>query len=220
MKTEIKLTGKGLAAAAAIFLGIVIAVASTIARGTGSEPLNAVAVVQNIIQEKDRIAPRELAQWIIEKRTDFDLIDIRDPWKFDDYHIPTAVNIPLADLFKPAGLARLSRGKRIVLYGDGRGHAAQAQLLLSMKGYDAYSLREGINGWWYDLMTPTSLQTAGASPSGYQQAKQVRDYFMGTPGAVVAPQAKPAIPPPVIPQQPTEQKKVPATRLKLGRGCT
>src|SRR5579875_1530724 len=114
------------------------------------------------------------------KADGFYLIDIPDPWKFYHLHNPTAVHIPLADLFKPAGLARLSRGKRIVLYGDGRGHAAQAQLLLSMKGYDAYSLREGINGWWYDLMTPTSLQTAGASPSGYQQAKQIREYFMGS----------------------------------------
>src|SRR5579884_2830465 len=111
MKTEIKLTGKGLAAAAAIALGIVIAVASTIARGTGCEPLNAGALVQNIIQEKDRIAPRELAQWIIETRTHFYLTDIRHSSKDDEDHIPTAVDTPLADLFKTAGLARLSRVK-------------------------------------------------------------------------------------------------------------
>jgi len=221
MKTEIKVTGKGLAAAAAILLGVVLAVAATIARGTGSEPLNAPALAENIIQEKDRITPRELAQWIIEKRTDYDLIDIREPWKFDDYHIPTAVNIPLGELFKPASLTRLSRSRKIVLYGDGRGQAAQAQLLLSMKGYNAYSLREGINGWWYDLMTPTSLQTAGASPSGYQQAKQIREYFMGSaPRTAGAPQARPTPSAPQLPQPPAEQRKVPATRLKLGRGCT
>ncbi len=220
MKSEIKLTGKSLAAAAALFLGVVLAVAATIARGTGSEPLNAPALVQNIVQEKDRVTPRELAQWLVEKRQDFQLIDIREPWKFDDYHIPTAINIPLAQLFSPASLKQLSRGKKIILCGDGRGHAAQAQLLLSMKGYHAYSVTEGINGWWYDLMTPTSLQTAGASPTGYQQAKQLRDYFFGSaaPAAGAAPAAPAAAPPPPPPTTP--EKKVPATRLKLGRGCT
>ena len=220
MRTEIKVTGKGLAAAAVIFLGVVLAVAATIARGTGSEPLNAPALVQGIVQEKDRVAPQELARWIVEKRTDFQLIDVRESWKFDDYHIPTAINLPLAQLFQPVGLKRLSRAKKIVLYGSGQGHAAQAQLLLSMKGYNAFSVREGINGWWYDLMPPTSLQTTGASPAGYQQAKQLRDYFMGSaaPAKGAAESVPAAAPPPPPPTTP--EKKVPATRLKLGRGCT
>ena len=220
MRTEIKVTGKGLAAAAVIFLGVVLAVAGTIARGTGSQPLNAPTLVQGIVQETDRVTPQELARWIVEKRTDFQLIDVREPWKFDDYHIPTAINIPLAQLFEPAGLKQLSRAKKTVLYGSGQGHAAQAQLLLSMKGYNVLSVREGINGWWYDLMTPTSLQTSGASPTGYQQAKQLRDYFMDSAAptkgsAESVPSAAPPPPPPSTPE-----KKVPATRLKLGRGCT
>ena len=220
MKTEIKVTGKALAAAAAIFLGIILAVAATIARGTGSEPLNASAMVQGVVQETHRVTPQELARWLVEKRTDFQLVDVREPWRFDDYHVPTALNIPLSQLFEPAGLQQLSRSKKVVLYGSGQGHAAQAQLLLSMKGYNAVSLREGINGWWYDLMTPTSLQTSGASPTGYRQAKQLRDYFMGhaAPGKGAVETAPAAAPPPPPPATP--EKKVPATRLKLGRGCT
>ena len=222
MKFRLTLAGKSLAAAALILLATILAVAATIACGTDSEPLNAPAMVQSIIQEKDRITPQELARWIIEMRTDYQLIDVRKPWKFDDYHIPTAVNIPLAQLFAPAGLKQLSRGKKIVLYGSGQGHAAQAQLLLSMKGYNAFSVREGINGWWYDLMTPASIQTTGASPTGYQQSKQLRDYFMGNTaraeGAAKVPRAVvPASPPAPASSQ---EKKIPATRLKLGRGCS
>jgi len=219
MKFKLTLAGKSLAAAVLILLATILAVAATIARGTGSEPLNAPALVQGLVQEKDRVAPQELAHWLIEKRADFQLIDVREPWKFDDYHIPTAVNIPLSQLFESDGLKQLSRGKKIVLYDSGQGQAAQAQLLLSMKGYNAYSVREGVNGWWYDLMTPTSLQTSGSSPTGYQQAKQLRDYFMGSAGpAKGAAQAQPATAPPPPPA--TQEKKVPATRLKLGRGCT
>lgn len=222
MKFKLTLAGKSLAAAILIVAATILAVAATIVRGTGSEPLNAPAMVQGIVQETDRVTPQELARWLIEKRTDFQLIDVRQPWRFDDYHIPTAVNIPLSQLFEPTGLKQISRGKKIVLYGSGQGHAAQAQLLLSMKGYNALSLREGINGWWYDLMTPTSLQTSGASPTGYQQAKQLRDYFMGsvTPAKSAAEAAPSATPAAAPPPPATQEKKVPATRLKLGRGCT
>ncbi|HLI61921.1 MAG TPA: rhodanese-like domain-containing protein [Terriglobales bacterium] len=221
MTSPIQLSGKGLAAAAVIFLAVVLAVATTMARGTGSAPLNASALAQNIAQQTNEVTPRELAQWLIEKRPDFQLVDVRAPWKFDDYHIPTAVNIPLATLFVPAGLNQLSRGKKIVLYDEGTGGAAQAQLLLSMKGYNAYSVHEGINGWWYDLMTPTSLQTAVTSPAGYLQAKQLRDYFLGSaaPGGAAA-HAAPAPPPASVPPPAPTQEKPPATKLKLGRGCS
>lgn len=221
MKSPIKLSGKSLAAGAAIFLATVLAVATTMARGTGSAPLNASALAQNIAQQTNEVTPRELAQWLVEKRPDFQLVDIRDPWKFDDYHIPSAVNIPLSKLFDPAGFNQLARGKKIVLYDEGTGGAAQAQLLLSMKGYNAYSVHEGINGWWYDLMTPTSLQTAATSPAGYLQAKQLRDYFLGSvaPGAAPA-QAAPNAAPSAVPPPPPAQEKPPATKLKLGRGCS
>jgi rhodanese-related sulfurtransferase len=137
MKVELKVTGKTLAAAVVVFLGVVLAMATTIARGTGAGPVNAPALVQTIVKEEDHVTPGELARWIIEKRTDYQLIDIRQPWQFDDYHIPTAVSIPLSQLFEEAGLKQLSREKKIVVYGLGAGHAAEAQLLLSLKGYNA-----------------------------------------------------------------------------------
>ena len=112
MKVELKLNGKTVAAATLVFLGIVLAMATTIARGTGAGPVNAPALVQTIVKEEDHVTPGQLAQWLIEKRTDFQLIDIREPWQFDDYHIPTAVNIPLAELFEDAGLKKLARERR------------------------------------------------------------------------------------------------------------
>ena len=220
MKVDLKLTGKTLAAAAVIFLGVVLAMATTIVRGTGAGPVNASAVVQSILKEEDHVPAGQLARWLIDKRTDFQLIDIREPWQFDDYHIPTAVNIPLAQLFDDANLKRLSREKKIVLYGLGSGRAAQAQLLLSLKGYNAYSLPDGVAAWWNDVITPTSLRSEDQSPAGYLQAKQLREYFLGsTPAgatAVAPPPPTPALrPAQTPPSDATSQKK-----LKLGRGCS
>ncbi len=220
MKLNITLTGKSLAAIAVAFLAIVAAVAGSMARGASAGPGNTAELVETIVDEKDHVIPGELARWIMGKRQDYELIDIRAPWQYDDYHIPTAINIPLAQFFQENNLKRLDRSKKIVVYGLGSGHAAETQLLLSMKGYNAYSLHEGISEWWDLIITPTSLRSETQSPAGYQQAKQLRECFIGgtaSQGTAVAapalPQTPPAAPPSAQPQP--EQKK-----LNLGKGCS
>lgn len=220
MKLNIILTGKTLAAISVAFLAIVAAVAGSMARGTSAAPGNTAELVQTIVDQKDHIMPAELARWIMEKRQDFQLIDIRQPWQYDDYHIPTAINMPLTQFFEENNLKKLDRSKKIVVYGLGSGHAAETQLLLSMKGYNSYSLHEGISEWWDLIITPSSLRSETQSPAGYQQAKQLREYFMGstTPqGATAVTPTLPQVPPAATPSaQPQPEPK----KLKLGKGCS
>jgi rhodanese-related sulfurtransferase len=222
MRFEMRLAGKRLAAFAIVFLAVALALAATIAKGTGAGPVNAAAVAQAVDSERDHVTPGELARWILEKRQDYQLIDIRPPWQFDDYHIPTAINIPLSSLFEEAGLKQLSREKKVVLYGFGAGHSAQAQLLLSMKGYLAYSLRDGIVDWWEAIMTPSSIRSDPPNPAGYREARQLREHFLGTAAPEgAAARAPVAVPPAVPPQQQAPQStRPPANRLKLGHGCS
>jgi rhodanese-related sulfurtransferase len=215
---KIQSTPKVLAAGAALFLGAVLALAASIVHGTGAGPFNAPEVVQNIVAQKDLVTPRELARWIIEKKHDYQLIDIRQPWQYSDYHIPTAVNIPLTELFGPQGIKQLSRSEKLVIYGFGTGQAAEAQLLLSLKGYDSYSLGEGISGWWKDIMTPASLLSESASPAGYVEAKQLREYFTETAKTGAEPASAVSQPMPRLP--PSTKPPVQKQRLKLGRGCS
>lgn len=215
MAFELRLGGKALAATAVLGTGAVMALAS-MAAGTSPAAVSTEATVEAMITERDHVGAKELARWIIEKRTDYQLIDIREPWAFDDYHIPTAVNIPLGELFKPANLSRLDRTKTTVVYGLGAGHSAQTQLLLQLKGYRSLSLKEGITAWWDEVMTPASLRGDEPSPSGYQQARQLRERFMGTAGGSSKPGA--AAPPPASAPAPGTPGK-PKSRLKLGRGC-
>jgi sulfur-carrier protein adenylyltransferase/sulfurtransferase len=217
MKIDITLTGKTLAAATVASLGVILALATTVARGTEAAPANTPALVRAMVEQTDHVQAPELAQWLIEKRTDFQLVDIRLPWQYDDYHLPTAINIPLAALFEPAGLNQLARGKKIVVYGLGAGHAAEAQLLLVMKGYHALSLKEGLTAWWNEVITPVSLRSEDPSPGGYSQAKQLREQFLGGPGGAkpAAAPASPATAPSTPPAGGGGTKK-----LKLGRGCS
>jgi rhodanese-related sulfurtransferase len=219
MKLNVEITGKKLAAGAVLFLAAVLGLAATVARVPASGPADVTATIQSIVDETDHVTPVQLAQWILEKKQDYTLVDIRQAWMFDDYHIPTAVSIPLTELFG-VGLAKLPHGKKVVVYGLGAGHAAQAQLLLKMKGYDAYSLKEGISAWWDQVMTPMSMRSESGSPAGYQQAKRLRESFMGGPGAPAATPATTSTP--AAPPSPTPAPATPASpgKLKLGRGCS
>jgi len=154
------------------------------------------AAARAVAEGEASVTAGELARWILEKRQDYQLIDLRDPWQFDDYHVPTAMNVPAADLFKSENLKRLDAKKKIVVYGLGAGRSAQIQVLLAMKGYRAYALEDGIIGWWDEVMTPTSIRSAKPSSSGYQQSRQLREYFMtgGSAAATPPASAMPAAP--------------------------
>ncbi|HXJ96704.1 MAG TPA: rhodanese-like domain-containing protein [Terriglobia bacterium] len=221
---KIEVTGKQLAAGVAVLLGLVAALAATTVGGTGAGPVDAPKLVQAIMAETDHVTAGELAGWILQKNRDYLLVDIRDPWQFDDYHIPTAINIPLGQLFEDSGLKQLSREKKIVVYGLGVGRASQAQLLLSLKGYNSFSLEEGLGGWWDAVMTPTSLRSENASPAGYLQAKALREHFTGAPAAgAKAPAASPPVAVPAAPpaNAGAAQPNGPSNKkLKLGRGCS
>jgi len=217
---KIEVTGKHVAAGVAVLLGLVAALAATTVHGSGAGPVDAPKLVQSIMAETDHVTAGELAGWILQKSPDYLLVDIREPWQFDDYHIPTAINIPLGQLFDDSGLKQLSREKKIVLCGLGVGRASQAQLLLSLKGYNSLSLEDGIGGWWDAVMTPTSLRSETASSAGYLQAKALREHFMGGVPAGAA-----TVPPPTVSIPPTPGKQAPPPgtpnqKLKLGRGCS
>jgi len=240
MKVNFTLTGKMLTAIVLAGLAVVLAVSSLISQNVRAA--ESASAAESVAKSASEVTAGELAQWIIEKRQDYQLVDLRDPWQFDDYHIPTAINIPLTQAFAPENLKRLDKSKKIVVYGLGAGRAAQTQLLLSMKGYHAYSLNDGVIAWWDDVMTPTSIRSANPSSTGYQQARQLREYFMAggrageapatmatpaPPPTMTAPEksaappaVKPAVKPAAKPPEKVPPKDKEKERLKLGTGCS
>ena len=173
--------------------------------------VNAKELLTGVARAEDHVTPAELAAWIIECRTDYHLVYIRDEKAFADYHIPTAENVPLATVTDGA----LSRTEKIVLYGDGGIHAAQAWMVLKGRGFArVYTLLEGLDAWKDDVLFPVMPH----SPTPEQQARfersaQVAKFFGGQPRAAAAPGAEPV----ALPAQAAMPQVAPPT-LPSGAG--
>jgi rhodanese-related sulfurtransferase len=99
----------------------------------------------------DHVAVTELADWLVEGRNDFLVVDVRDAADYAQYHIPGAINVPLAALTHD--FAR--RNERIIFYSDGGVHAAQAWLLLRALGFpSAHLLLGGLEAWKENVLFP------------------------------------------------------------------
>lgn len=159
--------------------------------------VDAKELLTGVARAEDHVTPTELAAWIVEGRADYRLVDIRDERAYAEYHIPGAENVPLATVLDGA----LARTDKIVLYGDGGIHAAQAWMVLKGRGFTrAYTLLEGLDAWKDEVLFPVAPQ----SPTPEQQAQleraaQVAKYFGGQPRAAAAPGSEPvALPTPAI----------------------
>jgi rhodanese-related sulfurtransferase len=128
----------------------------------------------------DHVTPQELADWIVRGATDYRLIDLRSPAEFAAYHIPTAENVPIAELPDYP----LGRNEKIVLYSEGGIHSAQAWFLLEAKQYKAATiLFGGLEGWQDEVLNPVA-PPAGAPPEDvrrFERTAQVSRFFGGTP---------------------------------------
>jgi rhodanese-related sulfurtransferase len=169
--------------------------------------LDAKELLTSVARQEDHVTPAELAAWIVEGRSDYRLVDIREPRAFAEYHIPGAENVPLATVLDGA----LGRTDKIVLYGDGGIHAAQAWTALEGRGYTrAYTLLEGLDAWKDHVLFPVVPRNPTPEEQArFERSAQVAKLFGGQPRAAAGPGAEPmalpsqaaapAVTPPTLP---------------------
>jgi hypothetical protein len=198
-----KLTLNQKLGALALALGA-LAVFANVAPGH-TVKVDARELLTGVERAEDHVTPRELAAWIIEGRTDYRLVDVRDEKAFAEYHIPGAENVPLATVLDGA----LGRADKIVLYGDGGVHAAQAWMVLKGRGYrQAYTLREGLDAWKDEVLFPVAPQDPTPERQAeFEKAVPVARFFGGQPRAA----ADPGAPPVALPVAPAAVAVAPPT---------
>ncbi len=174
LKFLTKLTLNQRLAVLAFLLGLG-ALAATPARG-GRVTVDSRDMAWLAANGSDRVAARALADWIIQGRSDFRLVDVRTPAAFAaGSRIPSAENIPLTALFD----AGLDRGEKILLVGDDQVTVAQAWLLLEASGYTGASIVDGGLAAWRDQVVHPRVDGADAMTRARLEA--VSAHFGGAP---------------------------------------
>ena len=129
-------------------------------------------------KEVDHVSPVELAEWIIQGRSDFRLLDLRASEEYAAYHIPTAENVSLAGLSEYP----VERNEKIILYSDGGIHSAQAWFFLKAEKYPGvYILSGGLEEWKDAVLFPSLAENAGpAERAAFEKMNEVSKFFGGT----------------------------------------
>lgn len=155
-----------------------------------------------LIVEKqvDHVSAEEIADWIIQNRADYRLIDLRTEPEYSAYHIPTAECIQLPNLLT----SDLQRNEKIILYSEGGIHSAQAWFLLKAQGFKSvYMLFGGLTEWQEKILFPQIPENATPEQqSAFQKIAEVSKFFGGTPqtgSASIALQPKLSLPTPALP---------------------
>jgi len=111
-------------------------------------------VAQSAAREEDRVSVEQLAEWLIEERKDFVLIDVRSQDEFTKGRIHEARNVPLAELVASETIATLPSDRKIVVYSNGSENAAKAATMLRLAGLDAHLVTGGYNAWHQRILNP------------------------------------------------------------------
>jgi rhodanese-related sulfurtransferase len=130
-------------------------------------------------RQVDHVSAEELADWIIQNKADYRLVDLRTVKEYNEYNIPGSENIPLSQLT----LSDLLRNEKIVLYSEGGIHSAQAWFLLKAKGYKSvYMLFGGLDEWKEKILFPIVPANATAEQLlQFEKIKEISKFFGGTP---------------------------------------
>ena len=131
----------------------------------------------------DHISALDLGERIMKGDGDIRVLDLRTEAEFGEFHIPGARLISIAALAKET----LPRDATIALYSEGGAHAAQAWVLLRLRGYrKVLVLREGIYEWMSRVLEPRLAKDATAAERReFERAALLSRYFGGAPRSCV-----------------------------------
>jgi len=137
----------------AILLPLVIVSVAACGPANQSE-VSLTDIAQAAARHDDRESVEDLANWLIEGRGDFKLIDVRTPEDFESGRIGNAENIPIAQIVSDEVLLSLPTDRMVIVYSNGSENAAKAAVLLRLSGIDAHLLAGGYNAWHERILNP------------------------------------------------------------------
>ena len=161
---------------------VALALAATFALADGRVALPATragAIAAEIEREADHIDAIELAEAIKSGRKGLRIIDLREGLDTSTYMIPGARAVSLTAL----DTIRVEPDQKLVLYSDGGAHAAQAWVLLRVRGVEnALVLKDGVAAWEDEVLSPVVPSVPDDSAKArFARARELSRWFGGFP---------------------------------------
>jgi len=175
------LTLNGRLAVVAFVLGFVALFAGTPYRGADAV-VNTKELSLTMASGADLVSATTLADWIIQGKANFRVVDLRPAAAYAAYHIPPAENIPVAGLVESS----LQRNEKVILYAESGARAAQAWMILKAKGYKGvYIVSGGLEAWKDSVLFPRIPENATpAQTVEFARIREVSKFFGGTQQAL------------------------------------
>jgi len=132
----------------------------------------------------DHISALDLAERIMKGESNLQVFDLRSESEFTDFHIPSAKLTSVTALVREP----LPQDATLALYSEGGAHAAQAWVLLRLRGYrKVVMLREGVYEWVSRVLEPRlATDATPAERQEFERASVLSRYFGGLPRSGVA----------------------------------
>lgn len=146
------------------------------------------------------VAPRELAEWIIQGRRDFTVVDLRPGDAYDQAHVRDAVSC--GSCHEDRSQARhaqeehfIDLGKKLVVYTETGKEAVELPRLLAQNPR-LHVLQGGFDGWKKDVLAPVTFDgvTDEDQLAGLRRREAVRAFFSGERPVTATPAKLPVTP--------------------------
>lgn len=123
--------------------------------------------MSNVPADGYHILAEDVLKRIQSGKNDFVIVDVRMPKdkKYDQGHLPGAIHIGFKEIAKPENLAKLPKGKDIIVHCDTGHEQNKALSVLRLLGYKAYDMKWGYMSWKTSGPTGATLKAIEGSIS-------------------------------------------------------
>ena len=161
---------------------------------THAGPARAAGIFVNL---PERVGARDLAQSLMDLPGSLDVVDIRPDWQFNEYHIPGAINVAVAELLRsPAYL--VDKRPLVIVCRDGSISAAAGGALMSKVQRPVRFLAGGMLRYWDEVLQPAGIHMDAVPMAAPPGASPAQPSVSPVPPAAAPP---PASPPPTAPKK-------------------
>lgn len=84
---------------------------------------------------------------VYERRGEWQILDVREPYEWDAGHIEDAVHVPLNGVMAGAEQERLDPGRPVIVVCKTGNRSELAALMLQARGFEAHNLEGGTEAW-------------------------------------------------------------------------